>query len=85
MRLRMPGVFARSGLLERIRLTPEGVDLAANIRLARSLGSMLHDASEHDAHEPAGVQALPRIIEAATRAGLPLVTVDELVESGPDV
>lgn len=37
MRLRLPGIFARSGLLERIRLTPEGVDLAANIRLARSL------------------------------------------------
>lgn len=37
VRLRMPGVLARSGLLERIRLTPEGVDLAANIRLARSL------------------------------------------------
>jgi hypothetical protein len=37
MRLRLPGVLARSGLLERIRLTPEGVDLAANIRLARSL------------------------------------------------
>jgi hypothetical protein len=37
MRLRMPGVLARSGLLERIRLTPEGVDLAANVRLARSL------------------------------------------------
>lgn len=37
MRLRLPGMLARSGLLERIRLTPEGVDLAANIRLARSL------------------------------------------------
>lgn len=37
MRLRVPGILARSGLLERIRLTPEGVDLAANIRLARSL------------------------------------------------
>ena len=37
MRLRVPGLFARSGLLERIRLTPEGVDLAANLRLARSL------------------------------------------------
>lgn len=37
MRLRLPGILARSGLLERIRLTPEGVDLAANIRLARSL------------------------------------------------
>lgn len=37
MRLRVPGILARSGFLERIRLTPEGVDLAANIRLARSL------------------------------------------------
>lgn len=37
MRLRLPGVLARSGLLERIRLTPEGVDLAACMRLARSL------------------------------------------------
>lgn len=37
MRVRLPGLLARSGLLERIRLTPEGVDLAANIRLARSL------------------------------------------------
>lgn len=37
MRLRLPGILARSGLLERIRLTPEGVDLPANIRLARSL------------------------------------------------
>lgn len=37
MRLHLPGVLARSGLLERIRLTPEGVDLAACIRLARSL------------------------------------------------
>ena len=37
MRLRLPAILARCGLLERIRLTPEGVDLAANIRLARSL------------------------------------------------
>ncbi len=37
MRLRLPGLLARSGLLERIRLTPEGIDLAANKRLARSL------------------------------------------------
>lgn len=37
MRFRLPGMLARSGLLERIRLTPEGVDLAANIRLTRSL------------------------------------------------
>lgn len=37
LRVRLPGMLSRSGLLERIRLTPEGVDLAANIRLARSL------------------------------------------------
>ena len=37
MHVRLPGVFARLGLLERIRLTPEGIDLAANIRLVRSL------------------------------------------------
>lgn len=37
MSLRLPGILARSGLLERIRLTPEGIDLAANMRLARSL------------------------------------------------
>jgi hypothetical protein len=37
MTVRLPGILARSRLLERIRLTPEGVDLAANIRLARSL------------------------------------------------
>lgn len=37
MRLRLPGLLARSGLLERIRLTPEGVNLAENLRLARSL------------------------------------------------
>ena len=37
LRLHLPGVFARMGLLERIRLTIEGVDLAANKRLTRAL------------------------------------------------
>jgi hypothetical protein len=37
MRLHLPGVFARTGLLERIRLTPEGVDLASNKRLTQAL------------------------------------------------
>lgn len=37
MRLHAPGVLARSRLLERIRLTPEGVDLDAQIRLTRAL------------------------------------------------
>ncbi len=37
MRMRLPGVCARLGLLERIRLTPEGVDHAAHRRLTESL------------------------------------------------
>ncbi len=37
LRLHLPGIFARAGLLERIRLTTEGVDLAANKRLTRAL------------------------------------------------
>lgn len=37
LRLHLPGIFARTGLLERIRLTTEGVDLAANKRLTRAL------------------------------------------------
>lgn len=37
MRLHAPGVMARLGLMERIRLTPEGIDHAAHRRLTRSL------------------------------------------------
>jgi len=37
VRLRLPGVLARTGLLERIRLTPEGVTLAEQRRLTRCL------------------------------------------------
>ena len=37
MKFHLPGVAARLGLLERIRLTPEGIDLAALKRLTRSL------------------------------------------------
>jgi hypothetical protein len=37
MRFRAPGVFARLGILERIRLTPEGSDHAAHRRLSESL------------------------------------------------
>lgn len=37
MTLRVPGVAARLGLLERIRLTPEGIDHAAHRRLTRRL------------------------------------------------
>ncbi len=37
MRLRAPGIFARSGLLERIRLTPEGCDWRDHLRLVRAM------------------------------------------------
>ena len=37
MRWHAPGLAARLGLLERIRLTPEGIDHAAHRRLTRSL------------------------------------------------
>ena len=37
MRLHAPGVLARSRLLERIRLTPEGIDVDAQIRLTTAL------------------------------------------------
>lgn len=36
-RFRVPGLFARLGLLERIRLTPEGIGIADAIRLTRAL------------------------------------------------
>ncbi|MFQ5348527.1 MAG: polysaccharide deacetylase family protein [Rhodothalassiaceae bacterium] len=37
MRLRLPGILARTRLLERIRLSPEGADAADHIRLTRAL------------------------------------------------
>ena len=37
MRLRLPGVFSRLGLVERLRLTPEGHSLDDMIRLTRAL------------------------------------------------
>ncbi|WP_201153347.1 polysaccharide deacetylase family protein [Rhodothalassium salexigens] len=37
MALRLPGIAARSGLLERIRLSPEGADADDHIRLVRAL------------------------------------------------
>ena len=41
---------------------------------------LLHDASECDTHVPAGVQVLPRILEAIEARGLRCVTVSELIE-----
>lgn len=39
MKLHVPGVLARSGLLERIRLTPEGAGVAELVRLTRALAA----------------------------------------------
>ena len=50
LRWHLPWIFARAGLLERIRLTTEGVDLAANKRLTRALldqGCRLFTLSYH--------------------------------------
>ena len=50
MALHLPGFFARSGLLERIRLTPEGVSFEEQCRLTRSLferGCRLFSYSYH--------------------------------------
>lgn len=50
MRLHLPGLLARSGLLERIRLTPEGVSFEEQRRITRSLyerGCRLFSYSYH--------------------------------------
>lgn len=51
-RLRVPGVFSRLGLLERIRLTPEGYTLAEMIRLARALRRQHVSAFTLTLHSP---------------------------------
>ena len=57
LRLHLPGVFARSGLLERIRLTPEGTSFAEQRRITRSLlerGCRLFSYSYHSPSLAAG-------------------------------
>ena len=57
MSLHLPGIFARSGLLERIRLTPEGVGFAEQRRLTQSLhaqGCRLFSYSYHSPSLAAG-------------------------------
>jgi peptidoglycan/xylan/chitin deacetylase (PgdA/CDA1 family) len=43
---------------------------------------LLHDASEHDRHEPAGIAALPGILEEAQRRGLRCLTLPNLLSEG---
>jgi hypothetical protein len=50
--IRAPGIFARSRLLERIRLSPEGIDSAAHRRLARSLIAQGHRVLTMTYHSP---------------------------------
>ena len=76
MRLRLPGMLARSGLLERIRLTPEGVDLAANIRLARSLYAQGCRIFTLAYHSPSLVPGMTPYVSSAAELAAFLETMD---------
>lgn len=52
MKLRLPGIAARLGLLERIRLTPEGIDHAAHRRLINSMLAEGHRVFAMTYHSP---------------------------------
>ena len=52
MRFHMPGIFARLRLIERITLTPEGIDHAAHRRLTRSLLAQCHKVFCFTYHSP---------------------------------
>lgn len=52
MKLHLPGIAARSGFLERIRLTPEEVDHAAHRRLIDSLMAQGHKVFSMAYHSP---------------------------------
>lgn len=55
---------------------PERVASRVKKRLARGAIVLLHDAAERDDREPASVKALPDILDAMRRRGLPGVRVD---------
>ncbi|MCC7045882.1 MAG: glycosyltransferase [Alphaproteobacteria bacterium] len=55
VRVHVPGMFARLGLLERITLTPEGVSLEEMIRLARAMLSAGHRVFTLSYHSPSVV------------------------------
>ena len=52
MKLRLPGIAARLRLLERIRLTPEGIDHAAHRRLINSMLADGHRVFSMTYHSP---------------------------------
>lgn len=49
---RLPGIFARAGLLERATLTPEGVDTAAHLRLLDAMRRQGHRVFTLNYHSP---------------------------------
>lgn len=51
-RFRVPGVFARSGLLERIRLSPEGAAAGDHLRLVRAMIADGHRVFSYTYHSP---------------------------------
>lgn len=76
MRVRLPGLLARSKLLERIRLTPEGVDLAANIRLIRSLYEQGCRIFTLTYHSPSLVPGMTPYVDSAAELTQFLRTID---------
>ncbi len=76
MRLRLPGMLARSNLLERIRLTPEGADLSANIRLARSLYQQGCRIFTLTYHSPSLVPGLTPYVRSKAELAQFLATID---------
>ena len=76
MRLRLPGILARSKLLERIRLTPEGVDLQANLRLVRSLYQKGCRIFTLTYHSPSLVPGMTPYVTSETELAQFLATID---------
>jgi peptidoglycan/xylan/chitin deacetylase (PgdA/CDA1 family) len=58
---------------------PGRVERRVTTRLRDGALILLHDSAEHDDHEPAGVAALPRILEAIEQRSLRTVSVQDYV------
>lgn len=76
MRLRLPGILARSNLLERIRLTPEGIDLQANLRLVRSLYQQGRRIFTLTYHSPSLVPGMTPYVTSQAELAQFLATID---------
>ena len=80
MRLRLPGILSRLGVLERIRLTPEGVDLAANMRLARSLFDQGCRVFSLTYHSPSLVPGMTPYVKTTQELERFLATLDRFFQ-----